>query len=104
MFKHIATTLVVSALAMGGTSAMAKPDKHNSDLPPGLQKKVARGGELPPGWKKKLAPGYVLEDEIYRHAVIVQPVDSRGLVTVRIEGELVRLIHATHEIVDVLSH
>ena len=26
------------------------------NLPPGLQKKVARGGELPPGWKKKLQP------------------------------------------------
>jgi len=26
------------------------------NLPPGLQKKVARGGELPPGWKKKLEP------------------------------------------------
>jgi hypothetical protein len=25
-------------------------------LPPGLQKKVARGGELPPGWQKKLQP------------------------------------------------
>jgi len=23
-------------------------------LPPGLQKKVARGGQLPPGWKKKM--------------------------------------------------
>ena len=26
------------------------------NLPPGLQKKVARGGELPPGWKKKFEP------------------------------------------------
>jgi hypothetical protein len=26
------------------------------DLPPGLQKKVARGGALPPGWQKKLEP------------------------------------------------
>ena len=25
-------------------------------LPPGLQKKVARGGELPPGWRKKFEP------------------------------------------------
>jgi len=25
-------------------------------LPPGLQKKVARGGTLPPGWQKKLQP------------------------------------------------
>jgi hypothetical protein len=26
------------------------------DLPPGLQKKVARGGQLPPGWQKKFEP------------------------------------------------
>ena len=25
-------------------------------LPPGLQKKVARGGQLPPGWQKKMEP------------------------------------------------
>jgi hypothetical protein len=25
-------------------------------LPPGLRKKVARGGQLPPGWQKKLRP------------------------------------------------
>ena len=25
-------------------------------LPPGLQKKVARGGTLPPGWRKKFEP------------------------------------------------
>lgn len=27
-----------------------------SSLPPGLQKKVARGGALPPGWQKKIEP------------------------------------------------
>jgi hypothetical protein len=26
------------------------------NLPPGLQKIVARGGELPPGWRKKFEP------------------------------------------------
>ena len=30
------------------------PRYHN--LPPGLQKKVARGGQLPPGWQKKFEP------------------------------------------------
>jgi hypothetical protein len=25
-------------------------------LPPGLQKKVERGGQLPPGWRKKIEP------------------------------------------------
>ena len=27
-----------------------------SNLPPGLQKKLARGGSLPPGWQKKMQP------------------------------------------------
>ena len=26
------------------------------NLPPGLQKKMARGGQLPPGWQKKFEP------------------------------------------------
>lgn len=26
------------------------------NLPPGLQKKIARGGQLPPGWQKKFEP------------------------------------------------
>ena len=29
---------------------------HPQSLPPGLQKKLARGGTLPPGWQKKIAP------------------------------------------------
>jgi hypothetical protein len=34
-------------------------------LPPGLQKKLARGGSLPPGWQKKLQPfPVVLEREL----------------------------------------
>jgi hypothetical protein len=30
--------------------------QQSSNLPPGLQKKVARGGQLPPGWEKKMQP------------------------------------------------
>ncbi len=29
---------------------------HSASLPPGLQKKLARGKPLPPGWQKKLQP------------------------------------------------
>ncbi len=29
---------------------------QHRNLPPGLQKKVARGGQLPPGWQKKMQP------------------------------------------------
>jgi hypothetical protein len=29
---------------------------HSTPLPPGLEKKLARGKPLPPGWRKKLQP------------------------------------------------
>ena len=29
---------------------------HGKSLPPGLAKKLARGGSLPPGWQKKIQP------------------------------------------------
>ncbi len=79
-------------------------------LPPGLQKKVARGKGLPPGWQKKMARGYVMEDRIYRHAEILPgvllgrlPPQPRGTVLIRIEGKIVRLAQATREIIDILD-
>jgi hypothetical protein len=45
-------------------SVRDKPKKHEN-LPPGLQKKQARGGELPPGWQKKVARGEVLDMTLY---------------------------------------
>lgn len=91
----------IAALLALPAGALAKP---NNDLPPGLQKKVERGGELPPGWKKKLQVGAIMEPEIYRHGVVVRPVDKYGIVTVSIEGEIVRLMHHTREIVEILRH
>jgi hypothetical protein len=34
---------------------------------------------------------------------VVIPVDSEGLLTVRVEGKLIRLIEATREIVDIVD-
>ena len=42
--------------------------KKKKHLPPGLQKKLARGGELPPGWQKKVARGEVLDTGLYRQS------------------------------------
>jgi hypothetical protein len=67
-----------------------------------LQKKAARGEPLPPGWQRKLAPGYQLPIHIYHHHEVVKPVDRDGLITVRIDGRLLRLVEATHEIIDIL--
>ncbi|SDK63320.1 hypothetical protein [Microbulbifer yueqingensis] len=101
MYKTMIAAVLGIAVAAGASGALAKP---NGDLPPGLQKKVENGGELPPGWKKKLQVGHVLEHDIYEHGVIVKPVDRHGIVTISIEGELVRLMHHSREIVEILSH
>ena len=97
--KHIITLLVLAGLIAG--PVYAKKDK-DQQLPPGLQKKVERGQSLPPGWQKKLAKGEVLDKEIYQHGQVVVPVDKRGLITIRIEGKLVKLYEATRGVVDVL--
>ena len=43
------------------------------NLPPGLQKKVARGGQLPPGWRKKFEPFPVALER----RLVVLPADHR---------------------------
>jgi hypothetical protein len=65
--------------------------------------KLDRGGSLPPGWQKKLVRGEILVEPIYSHSEIVIPVDSEGLLTVRVEGKLIRLIQATREIIDIVD-
>ena len=65
--------------------------------------KLDRDGSLPPGWQKKLAKGEVLEESVYNHGVVVIPIDYDGMLTVRIEGKLIKLIEATREIVEIFD-
>jgi len=64
------------------------------NLPPGLQKKVARGGQLPPGWQKKFEPFPV----VVEHRLPVLPPDYRRGV---IDGHAVIYNTRSHVIVDV---
>ena len=98
--RSIITLLVLAGLMAG--PAVAKNDKQKK-MPPGLQKKAAKGQPLPPGWQKKLAKGEVMDKRVYQQSQIVVPVDRHGLVTVRIEGKLVRLYQASREIVEILK-
>lgn len=89
--------------------ASGHPAKQK-ELPPGLQKKVARGGTLPPGWQKKVARGEVMSDDVYKHSVplpkevlIKLPPPPRGTILVKVEGKIVRLLEATKTIIDVLD-
>jgi hypothetical protein len=86
-----------------------KKDKHRS-LPPGLAKKVARGGDLPPGWQKKVARGEVLPDDIFKRASRLPeeilkrlPRQPDGTVLMAIDGKLFRLRESTKEILDVFD-
>jgi outer membrane lipoprotein SlyB len=79
-------------------------------LPPGLKKKLARGGNLPPGWQKKIIRGEVLDAETYRYAVHVPydlikrlPPQPKGTALIKVEGKIVRLLEATGTILDVFD-
>jgi hypothetical protein len=84
--------------------------KKHKRLPPGLQKKAARGQALPPGWQKKLARGEVLDYEIYQHARRIPyelsrrlPPAPEGTVLIKVEGKIIRLYEATRTILDVFD-
>lgn len=102
----LSRVLLLTIIAMSIVNpAYGKPDKEKSSkqLPPGLQKKVEKGGELPPGWQKKVEVGEPIVKEIYQHIKIVIPVDDKGIVTVVIGGKLIRLVEATREVIEVLK-
>jgi hypothetical protein len=64
------------------------------NLPPGLQKKVARGGQLPPGWRKKFEPFPVV---VERRLTVIPRDYRRGVM----DGHAVIYNARTHAIVDV---
>ncbi|MBT8448118.1 MAG: hypothetical protein KJO69_00405 [Gammaproteobacteria bacterium] len=90
-----------------------KKDKgHNGNkkksLPPGLQKKVDRGGQLPPGWQTKVARGEVLDGDLYEVSDDLPPGISRQIENIegtsvrQVEDRVVRILDSTGEILDVL--
>ena len=98
------SVILAVLIAVSTNPAFAKTEKDKSKgLPQGLQKKLDRGQPLPPGWQKKLVKGEIIEESVYDHSEIVIPVDSKGLLTIRIEGKLVKLIQATREIIEVVD-
>lgn len=66
-------------------------------LPPGLQKKLARGGSLPPGWQKKMAP---LPVELERQLPPLRREECRRGI---IDGRVVIYNHRTMAILDVVA-
>ncbi|MCH7882102.1 MAG: hypothetical protein IIB69_11135 [Proteobacteria bacterium] len=100
--KNLLIWLILTGLV--ASPAFAGKENHKSKiLPYGLQKNLERGKPLPPGWQMKLARGSILDANVYRHGDIVVPVDKHGLLTLRVEGKLIRLYQATREIAEILN-
>ncbi len=77
-------------------------------LPPGLQKKVARGGDLPPGWQMKLARGDVFPPDLYAKSTRL-PRDwtghgrSQEEEWLLLEDKIVRVVQGQGTILDVID-
>jgi hypothetical protein len=119
ILKKVMISLVCGILLVG-TQSFAKPNKEHKvkkekmkkqkHLPPGLQKKVARGGELPPGWQKKLVKGEVISNDVLRHAKIVrtsdyskEPYKTIGSEVYKIEDKIIKVMKATNIIIDIFE-
>jgi hypothetical protein len=73
-------------------------------------KKAARGAKLPPGWQKKIARGEILPETVYAQAqplpeVVIRklPPPPAGTILVILDDKVLRLLEATRTIVDVLE-
>ncbi|KIO35696.1 MULTISPECIES: hypothetical protein [unclassified Shewanella] len=109
--------LVLLGLSIGFSPlTQAKNDKHEhgakghvnkshgeKSLPPGLQKKVARGEPLPPGWQKKLHKGDYLSDDYYDRGKIHVPIDRDGNITIDVDGTFIKLHDKTRRILDIIN-
>ena len=87
-----------------------KRKNKQKKLPPGLQKKVARGKELPPGWQKKVAPGDSLDYQVYRQGLSLPeeilrrlPQQPTGSEIIQVDDRVIRLNSATRTILDVFN-
>lgn len=79
-------------------------DKKYSALPPGLQKKVARGGSLPPGWQKKVSNGQVFSPELRSYSTHSPYRSPKGTSDYILQDKVIRVMDSTNVILDVLSN
>lgn len=83
--------------------------KKPKKLPPGLRKKLERGGELPPGWQKKFARGEVVSDDVWAQRQYLPgrvSGDLRvipGTEVIQVGDRVARVLTDTREILDIID-
>lgn len=118
--KHVAAEIVLSEVLFGDhdrrvlndylrEEEWTPPGQQGKKLPPGLRKKLDRGGELPPGWQKKLQRWDVLDEDVYRHSrrlpdYVLEELSyhPEGTSIRRLDDRVVRVLDATRTVLDVL--
>ncbi len=95
---------------LNGVSTKKKNKVKKKSLPPGLAKKLARGGTLPPGWQMKVARGEVMDYEAYNNASplpeeLLRKLSSipEGAVLLQVGNKIVKVIEASRKIVDLFE-
>lgn len=113
--KQLPCIILTILLGLNAPSILAKEHnnkhkkKHDKALPHGLQKKQSRGKPLPPGWQKKLHKGDILSNDIYSYSIPLMRDDYRhyhvgkGEIAIRLDGKVIRLLKATHTILEILD-
>ncbi len=100
----------IIAKYLNGASAKKKNKKKRKSLPPGLAKKLARGGTLPPGWQMKVARGEVMDYEVYNNASplpeeLLRKLSTipEGTVLLQVGNKIVKVIKASRKIIDLFE-
>ena len=96
---------------VGHYGAVYESDRNRyKSLPPGLQKKLRRGGDLPPGWRDKLVVGSTIDPYLYRHAEhlpsdLLNRITGRndGIELLRVGDRIVRVMEGRGTVVDVID-
>lgn len=106
--KHLLVILACLAITIPAVAKNDK-DKKQKTLPPGLEKKIERGGELPPGWQKKIAKGEVLDSELYDIAVKIPNKPSKNYPNtkntelLKLEKKIIRIENDTREVLEIFG-
>jgi hypothetical protein len=76
----------------------------------GMQKRLEKGKGLPPGWQKKLVRGRPIPADVWAwheplpyEVLRRMPPQPDGVITVRIENDIVRVVAATQVLLDVFG-
>lgn len=93
-----------------GFSKNSVPPGTSRELPPGLKKKLERGGSLPPGWQKKLVRGEQMDSEVYSAAErmpdeLLRRVTGRddAVELLRVGDRILRVMEGRGTVLDVID-